>query len=116
MLQALTQILLFQLLGEFAASVSGLPVPGPVIGMLLLFLTLVARDRVPDGLARVADGLLANLSLLFVPAGVGVMLHVRLIGEDWLPLGLALVASTLLTVMVTAWVMARLGRGDAADG
>jgi holin-like protein len=78
--------------------------------MALLFGALVWNGRVPDDLGKTADGLLSNLSLLFVPAGAGVMLHFKLLGGDWLPLGAALIARTLLTIAVTAWLMARLSR------
>jgi holin-like protein len=110
MLAFLTLILLCQLAGELFVVATGLPVPGPVVGMGLLFAGLVARGGIPDGLARVGDALLGNLSLLFVPAGVGVMLHAGLIGSDWLPISVALVASTLLTIAVTAAAMVAFTR------
>jgi len=110
MLFFLTLILACQLAGEVFVAATGLPVPGPVCGMALLFVGLIARG-LPVRLAQVADALLSHLSLLFVPAGVGVMLHAGLIGRDWLPISVALVASTLLTIVVTAAVMSRLGRG-----
>ncbi|MEM9781300.1 MAG: CidA/LrgA family protein [Pseudomonadota bacterium] len=109
----LTLILGCQLAGELVVTATGLPLPGPVVGMALLFTGLCLRG-LPEGLSQVADALLANLSLLFVPAGVGVMLHAGLLGRDWLPLLVALVASTLVTVAVTAGVMARLGRRGGA--
>ena len=105
MLGFLTLILCCQLAGELAVAATGLPVPGPVVGMVLLFAGLMLHGGIPTGLAQVADTLLTNLSLLFVPAGVGVMLHAGLIGLDWLSISVALVASTLLTVAVTAAAM-----------
>jgi len=110
MLSWLTVILACQLAGELIVKAAGLPVPGPVAGMVLLFCGLVIRRGIPGGLQRVGDALLANLSLLFVPAGVGVMLHARLIGKDWLPISVALIASTALTIAVTALLMAWLNR------
>lgn len=110
MLNYLTLILCCQLAGELAVAATALPVPGPVCGMALLFAGLVIRGRLPDELAGVADALLTNLSLLFVPAGVGVMLHAGLLGREWLPIATALVISTLLAVGVTASLMAWLGR------
>ena len=73
MLGALTLLLSYQLAGEVVALALGLPVPGPVIGMAMLFATLIARGSAPPALRDTANGLLAHLSLLFVPAGVGVM-------------------------------------------
>ena len=111
MLGYLTLILVCQLAGELFVKALGVPVPGPVAGMAILFAGLVARGGIPDELAGVADVLLKNLSLLFVPAGVGVMLHVQLLQREWLPLTAALVISTLLTIGVTAGLMAWLRPG-----
>jgi len=110
MLNYLTLIFCCQLAGEFLISAIGLPVPGPVVGMVLLFCFLLFRGAIPDDLGNVADGLLNHLSLLFVPAGVGVMLHFKLLGDDMVAIGLALVVSTILTVVVTAFLMQRLSR------
>ena len=118
MLSALTLILSCQLAGELITRFFGLPVPGPVAGMVILFALLVAKGSVPEQIGAVADGLLRNLALLFVPAGVGVMAHLGLIGQDWLPISVALVGSTLATIAVTALVMNRLARpgADASGG
>jgi holin-like protein len=106
----ITVLLSYQLLGEVLVRVASLPVPGPVIGMLLLFLTLLARKRTGQGLDEAAGGLLSHLSLLFVPAGVGAMLHFQRIGSEWLPISAALIFSTLLTLVVTSLVMKGLQR------
>jgi holin-like protein len=110
MLGALTVLLLYQLVGEVLVQLSGLPVPGPVVGMLLLFITLMVRKSAPDILRGTSQQILSHLSLLFVPAGVGVMLHFSRIGDEWLPLAIALVASTVITIAVTALVMRLLQR------
>lgn len=115
MLGYLTLIFACQLFGELVVAATGLPLPGPVIGMAALFLGLVAKGSLPADLAAVGDTLLANLSLLFVPAGVGIMLHGALLGRDWLPLSAGLVTSTILTVAVTGFLMSRLARHDADD-
>jgi holin-like protein len=116
MLNALTLILACQLAGELVSAWGKLPVPGPVIGMVLLFIILMVRGGIPDNIAQTGDGLLKHLSLLFVPAGVGVMLHFRLLGQDWAAVAAALIVSTLVTIAVTGWVMAWLsGRGAPRD-
>ena len=81
MLEALATLLAFQLLGEAVTHLVGWPVPGPVVGMALLFLAWPALSRLQTRLGGVADALLANFGLLFVPAGVGVMLHAALLAE-----------------------------------
>ncbi len=109
-LKFIALLLLCQLVGEVFVVWSGLPVPGPVVGMALLFVGLALRGGVPEGLGRVVDWLLSNLSLLFVPAGVGVMLHIAMLREEWLAISVALVLSTVLTLVVTGLLMTALIR------
>ena len=105
MLEYLTLILICQLIGEISVTTMDVPLPGPVVGMALLFTILFLKGAVPAQLSQVSGALLNNLSLLFVPAGVGVMVHLELLGTDLWPLSVALLGSTLLTVVVTALVM-----------
>ena len=81
----LTLILALQLAGEILHLALGVPVPGPVIGMGLLFVGLLVKGGVPRSLETTAFGILENLSLLFVPAGVGVMLYLPLLADEWPP-------------------------------
>ena len=112
MLESLAILLLCQLAGELVVVAMDWPLPGPVIGMALLFVGLMVKGEVPHALADTANGLLAQLSLLFVPAGVGVMTHLTLLGKQWLPLTASLIISTLLTIAVTGWMMQRLARRE----
>ena len=113
MLGYLTLLLGCQLAGELLVAAAGLPVPGPVCGMALLFVGLLIFG-LPDDLARIAEALLSNLSLLFVPAGVGIMLHAQLMVREWLPISVSIVVSTLATVLVTALMMKYFGPRDVA--
>jgi holin-like protein len=126
MLEAILLIFSCQLAGETAARFLGLPVPGPVIGMILLFIGLQLRrlwlpssvgvTEIPVGI--VAAFLLGHLSLLFVPAGVGIVSHIPTLAAHGVGLIVALVVSTLLSLAVTALVFAalsrRFDRGDAS--
>ena len=105
MISALTQLLIFQLIGEVFARWLNLPVPGPVIGMLLLFAALVLRGGADQELQTTSQNLLQHVSLHFVPAGTGVMLHLHRVADEWLPLLASLLISTLATLVVTALVM-----------
>ena len=116
MLHYFTLILVCQLVGELLVTAITLPVPGPVVGMVLLFLFLVIRGRIPLALEQTSDALLGHLSLLFVPAGVGVMLHFKLLETDMLPIGIALVVSTVLTIAVTALLMTWFARRAKTSG
>ena len=116
MIGTIALLLLFQLAGEVLVRLLGLPVPGPVAGMLLLFIGLVIRGSVPDEVATFANGFLAHLSLLFVPAGVGIIVHVERLQGIWPIVLVALVASTLLAVAVTALALSvgrRIQRGGS---
>ena len=106
----ITVLLVYQLVGEVISQSLDLPLPGPVVGMALLFLTLLVRGKLADGLRDTADGLLRHLSLLFVPAGVGVILHLHLIQSEWKAISAALIVSTVATIAVTALVMVGLAR------
>ncbi len=112
MVLGFTLLLVCQLAGEVAVRVLGLPVPGPVLGLVLLGGGLALSHRRAGraaafegrGVVRAADALLANLSLLFVPAGVGVVDQLGALGSQGLALGAAVVASTVLSMLVTVGV------------
>lgn len=105
MLAGLTLLLVFQLLGEVLAQAFALPVPGPVLGMALLFAVLGTHAGVAQRVRDAANGLLQHLSLLFVPAGTGVMVHFARIGDEWVPIAASLLVSTVLSIAVTALVL-----------
>ncbi|MBW3140085.1 CidA/LrgA family protein [Ferrimonas balearica] len=109
-----TALLGFWLLGEGLSHAFDWPVPGSVIGLLMLFALLCGLGRVPASIAEASDGLLRYLALLFVPAGVGVMVYGDQLLAAWLPTTIAVLAATMLTLLVSAGVMAatmRLKRG-----
>ena len=108
MINTLLLLLVFELLGEVLVRVSGLPLPGPVVGMFALLGILVLRGRSWPELDAAATTLLSHLSLLFIPAGVGVILHFQRLGAEWLPLVMALVLGTIVTLAITAWSLNRL--------
>lgn len=114
MLQTLAILLVFQSVGEVFAYALGLPVPGPVIGMVLLFGWLVIDDRLLAVIQGTANDILKHLSLLFVPAGVGIMVHAGRIESEWLPIIVALVLSTWLAIATTALVTRALMRKPPA--
>lgn len=105
MIGSLAVILGCQLLGEVVARGLGLPVPGPVLGMAAMVGVLWLRDRfappVLTGVEPAGRFLLAHLSLLFVPAGVGVVGNLDMLAAEWLPLAVALMVSTVLTLVVS---------------
>ena len=115
MIAALSTLLLCQLIGEIIARGLNLPVPGPVLGMLLLFVALVVRGGPGDDLQSTGQGLLQHLSLLFVPAGTGIMVHLHRVADEWPALLASLLLSTLATLVVTALVMKLCQRQPAGE-
>jgi putative effector of murein hydrolase LrgA (UPF0299 family) len=110
MIASLSVILTCQLIGEVVVRGLRLPLPGPVIGMALLFAALIVRDRVPalalgplrdSAVEGMAKGLLANLSLMFVPAGVGVIQNLDLLAQRGLAIAAVLAGSVVVTLLVT---------------
>ena len=110
MIASLSLILLCQLAGEVIVRGFGLPMPGPALGLALLLLLLLACDRLrvlargplqQDGVESASRGLLANLSLLFVPAGVGVVQKLDLVGAHGIAVAALLVISVVVTLLVT---------------
>ncbi len=110
MIASLSLILLCQLAGEVIVRGLGLPMPGPVVGLLFLLLLLLARDRFvalargplqQDGVENASRRLLAHLSLLFVPAGVGVVQKLDLVAEHGIAVAAVLAISVVVTLLVT---------------
>ncbi len=125
MIASLSLILLCQLAGEIFVRGLTLPMPGPVIGLMLLLVLLLARDRFPvlargplqgDGVENASRGLLANLSLLFVPAGVGVVQKLDLVAEHGIAFLAVLAISVMVTLVVTVVTFVAASRLMARGG
>ena len=112
MIAFVAAVLGLQLAGELIARWLGLPVPGPVIAMLVLFVALSFRAQPPAALSQLANTLLGHLSLLFVPAGVGVISYLGRLSEQWLAIGITLVMSTLIAIAATAFTLRCLKRPE----
>ena len=112
MLFTFTILLVCQCIGEAIAFALHLPVPGPVIGMLILFCALVLWPPLLEKIQSTGDALLQHLSLLFVPAGVGIFVAAGTLQGQWLAIIGTVVISTLLTLAVTALVMRASAAGS----
>lgn len=109
MLYAIFFIFLLQLVGEFLQKYFALAIPGPVIGLLLMLVALLlqrgSRDSDTDFGQKVintSNHLLQYLSLLFVPIGVGVVMHLQLLESQLVKVLGVIIIGTLLTIIVTA--------------
>ena len=110
MIEAGILLLLCQLAGESLVRAIDLPMPGPVLGAVFMLGFLCIRRGVPDTLGRTSHDLLANFSLLFVPAGTGIILHAARLEAEAVALIAALIGSTALTIAVAALVFVGVDR------
>ncbi len=98
-------ILIFSLIGEFVSSAINLPIPGSVIGMIILFIFLELKLIHMKKFERVGEFLLDNLGILFVPAGVGIMVKFDFIKEIWLSFFIIAIITTIISLIVTVKVV-----------
>jgi holin-like protein len=112
-LRGLALLLLCQSAGEALSRAMGATLPGPVIGLLLLW-GLLQWPAVRAPVAAAAEPLMQHLSLLFVPVGVGVVTHLSLVGQFGGRMLAALVLSTWAGMAVAAWVLRACWPADAA--
>ena len=110
MINALLALLICQLLGETASRTLQLPLPGPVLGMILLVVALSLSPRLVATVRPVATAILSHMSLLFVPAGVGVVGHFGAFGGQGGAILLAIIASTAAAIAVGALTFAAVAR------
>ena len=115
MLNSIFIILLFQLLGEFIQKVFELSIPGPVIGLIFLLSVMLIIKKInkqdtgfETKLVNSAENLLTYLPLLFIPVGVGVVMHLSLLEENLVPVILVIIIGTLLTLALTGFVFEKL--------
>lgn len=108
-------IISFTFLGEIISKVGHLPVPGSVIGMLLLFAALYFKLVKVDDVESVGTFLLDNLSIFFLPAGVGIMVYFPVIKDHWLSLLIVLVSTTILTLGIVGKVVQGVKRKFEGD-
>lgn len=115
MLNSIFIILLFQLMGEFIQKFFEFSIPGPVIGLIFLLSVLLIIKKInkkheafDTNLVISAENLLSYLPLLFIPVGVGVVMHLSLLEENLVSVLLVIVFGTLLTLAFTGYVMEKL--------
>lgn len=111
MINGLMWLIGCQLIGEVIVRLADVPVPGPVVGMVLLFGLLQLRRSGDDAtVVRAADGLLQHLQLLFIPAGVGVIVYLDAIRDNAVPIVGAMLFSWFVGLALVAWTTVALER------
>ncbi|HGF4014821.1 CidA/LrgA family protein [Burkholderia sp. KCJ3K979] len=115
MLNALSILLVSQLVGELLAQLTHAPIPGPLIGMLLLLGVLMWKGGPSQELEGFGRSLLSWLAMLFVPAATGLITEFDRLAADWWRIAAAIFVSTLLGLATTGWAMERLSKTLAAE-
>ena len=118
MLRSIFVIFFFQLLGEFLKKFFEMRIPGPVIGLILLLVTLIflkkfkktAIDNLKADVINTSNYILSYLSLLFVPIGVGVVMHLSYLENNLFRVLIIVFISTILTIAGTAFLMEKINR------
>jgi holin-like protein len=116
MIWGMAMLLCFQLAGEIVASLGRLPISGPMCGMAALLVWLHFRGNIDADLARVCDGILANMAILFVPVGVGAMSYAGLFAGAWPVIALAILAGAAATLATSVFVIRALLVWTAGNG
>ncbi len=104
MIRGVAIIFGFLFLGEAVSSLLRLPVPGNVIGMVLLTIALKLKAVKLEWVKPVADFLVNNMSFLFVPAGVGIMAYFDIVQKQWLPIAVSIFVSTVFVLLCTGLI------------
>ena len=116
MIYAIAALFLLQWLGDVLVQWLGLPIPGPLVGMLLMFVGLVVMGRTPPALESVSGALLRHLMLLFIPAVAGLMLHFARVADEWIPFMVAGIGGAAVTIVVSAltlrWALRLAGKHE----
>ena len=118
MLRSIFVIFFFQLLGEFLKKFFEMRIPGPVLGLILLLITLIflkkfkkqAITNLKNDVVNTSNYILSYLSLLFVPIGVGVVMHLSYLENNLFKVLIIVFISTILTIAGTAFLMEKINR------
>ena len=102
MIYAIAALFVCQLLGEVIVQSIGLPLPGPLIGMVLLFIGLILYGHVPEKLNITVSKMFRHMMFFFIPLVVGVMMHTERMAAEWLPFVAACIVGSAVTLIVTA--------------
>lgn len=103
-------ILIMYFLGITLQTLLNLPIPGSVIGLIILFLALQTKLIRVDMLEEVSEFLLSHMAFLFLPAGVGLITALHVLSGKWIQFIIIILITTAIVFIVTAYVVKLLRR------
>ncbi len=98
-------LLLFQCAGEALKAYFSIPLPGPVLGMFLLFFCLCCYRSVPIVVAKASHTLIPFLALMFLPAATGLFFLGTKFNHQWPAVFGAVILGSLLSLIFNGMVM-----------
>jgi holin-like protein len=110
MLAAFLLTLLLIVFGEAVTTALEIPVPGPVVGLLVLAVVFAAREGPTPAMSRMFDAIIPYAPMLFVPAGAGVIAHADAIAANWLAIVSVITLGTFAVLLVTGLIVQALVR------
>ena len=123
MLRSLFIIFFYQLLGEAIQKIFEINIPGPVIGLILLLLSFIIfskklthSKKIIKEISVTSNQIINYLSLLFVPIGVGVVMHINYLGDNLFKIFSIIIIATLATLVFTAFVMEKIINLEKKNG
>ena len=123
MLKSLFIIFFYQLLGEAIQKFFEINIPGPVIDLILLLLTFIffskkftQSKKIIKEISTISHQIINYLSLLFVPIGVGVVMHINYLGDNLFTIFSIIIIGTLATLVFTAFVMEKIINLEKKNG
>ena len=123
MLKSLFIIFFYQLLGEAIQKIFEINIPGPVIGLILLLLSFIIfskkfthSKKIIKEISVTSNQIINYLSLLFVPIGVGVVMHIDYLGDNLFKIFSIIIIGTLATLVFTAFVMEKIINLEMKNG
>jgi holin-like protein len=116
MLAAFLLTFLLIVFGEAVTTALEIPVPGPVVGLLVLAVVFAAREGPTPAMSRMFDAIIPYAPMLFVPAGAGVIAHADAIAANWLPIISVITLGTFAVLLVTGLIVQALVRMLGVQG
>lgn len=108
-------ILGIYLLGELLESLFNLPIPGNILGMIILFVLLCTNIVKVDNIINITDFLLDHLAFFFIPAGVGLMTSIGIIQATWIQLLVVCLSTTTITIASTGIIVQTISKRSKVE-
>ncbi len=105
-------ILLFLCIGECLSYLINNFIPGNVIGMVLLFVSLQTGFVKEQSIEKIASFLTNNMMILYLPPSIGLIASYKILGDNIITILLSIIVSTLLVITVVGLLQDKIGKDE----